>query len=92
VADIPRAAGPEAQAQRPHEPLRTAFAAGLEHLARLRASEPDAQLLGQPEFEDAAPSIAWGPRPCRPLCRGGPSCRSLQTTKGQRPARVALQK
>lgn len=51
MADIPLTAGQEADAQRLRELLQTAFTAELEHLARLLASKPDAQLLGQTEFE-----------------------------------------
>ena len=51
MADMPLTAEQEAEAQRLRELLRAAFAAEAEHLARLLASKPDAQLLGKTEFE-----------------------------------------
>jgi hypothetical protein len=51
VTDIPRNPEPEAEARRLLELLQAAFATEAEHLARLLASKPDAQLLGRTEFE-----------------------------------------
>lgn len=51
MADIPLTPEQEAEARRLLELLKGAFAAEAEHLARLLASKPDAQLLGRTEFE-----------------------------------------
>ena len=51
MADSPLTPEQETEAQRLLELLQGAFAAEAQHLARLLASKPDAQLLGKTEFE-----------------------------------------
>jgi hypothetical protein len=50
MRSIPLTPEQEAEAQRLYQQLQTAFDREAQHLARLMASKPDAQLLGATEF------------------------------------------
>jgi hypothetical protein len=69
VADTPLTPGQEAQAQRPFQPLQQPFLEEARRFARLLASKPDGQRLGETEFE--VRPTASRPRPSGPLFPGG---------------------